>query len=87
MKANHIPVTERLESRIRKMSYRLDGAMVRKKGQFYMGCNRCDITIISLHMEGDHHTWCPYRGLQKQIDYYKRLLSEAKLVETSGART
>jgi len=87
VKANYITVTERLESRIRKMSYRLEGAIVRKKGQFYMSCKRCDITLISLSIEGDHRTGCPYRGFQKQIDYYKRLLSEANSVETLRART
>lgn len=80
MKANHIPVTERLRNRICKLGVRLEGAHIKSpnKGNPYWCCAECGIHDPSLYVEGGrHHHGCPIQGLDKQIEYYKRLLSEA----------
>lgn len=73
MKANHIPVQERLLSRIRKMEYVEADVWVPKK--YYPYCRHCHITNVQLSIDGDHYQGCPIRGWAKQIAYYKMLLA------------
>lgn len=79
MKANHVPRAERLRNRIRFLSYRRDENHVPSptKGNPYWCCKECGIHDPELSIRnGKHFGNCQVSGLQKQIDYYKRLLAE-----------
>lgn len=76
MKANHIPVAERLQNRINKLEFRLEEGITRNRKRFYAYCKYCDRDIISIHMDG-HHTFCRLRGIDKQIAYFQKLLIQA----------
>jgi hypothetical protein len=75
MKTNHVPRAVRIKNRINKLCYRREGIFIRGKGRYYMFCRCCDRTNIQVSMEGHPHP-CRYRGLDKEIAYYRRLLSE-----------
>lgn len=82
MKANHRPVYERLTSRISKLELRKDGIWSRKR--FYPQCKSCRITNIELSLQGAHHDYCKFKGLDKEIEYYKKLRNE--LSEQKGVK-
>ncbi len=81
MKSNHIPVSVRLKERIRNLQSRIDAAHVKSpsKGNPYWCCAECGIYDPQKSVnDGKHYKHCPIEGLDKQIEYYKRLLEEAE---------
>lgn len=81
MKANRIPVTERLKKKISKLEYRHDLNHIKSpyKGNPYWCCAHCRIHDPELSIrQGKHFYKCPLQGLDKEILYYKNLLVEAQ---------
>lgn len=77
MKANHISAERRLANRISKLEIRLDESFVRIRKRFYPYCKYCDKTNIEVSMNG-HSSYCPIKGIDKEIKYYKDLLDKLK---------
>lgn len=77
MKANHIPVEKRLLSRIYKLQNELDNSMKRSRKRFYMFCQYCDQTVITVAMKG-HGSGCKVYGHAKQIVHYRKLLDQVR---------
>lgn len=80
MKANHIPVKERLEVRIRKLEYRQEAAHVpshsRSSGNPYWMCRECHIHDPELSCrDGKHFSGCSIQGIAAEIRHYQRLLA------------
>lgn len=77
MRANHVPVMERLRNRITKLEYRAEAAHVPSDsaGNPYYMCSYCGIHDPQLSIDdGKHYKGCPMQGIKKEIQYYKQLL-------------
>ena len=83
MKANHIPAERRLTNRISKLEMRLEEAFKTTRKRFYPYCRYCEKTNIQVSMDG-HQSYCPIKGLDKEIQYYKKLLEEIINKENSN---
>lgn len=80
MKANRIPVIERLQNKIWKLQGRYEENHIKSpsKGNPYYCCKACGIHDPELSIrDGKHFRNCPMQGVDKEIDYYKKLLAEA----------
>lgn len=78
MRANRVPVIERLRNRIAKLEYRAEAAHVPSdsSGNPYYMCSYCRIHDPQVSINnGRHYTGCPMQGIQREIQYYKQLLS------------
>ena len=82
MKANHISAERRLTSRIWKLEARLDNAFKKTRKRFYPYCRHCEKTNVQVSMDG-HARYCPVRGLDQEIQYYKKLLEALSKVDPS----
>ena len=79
MKANHIPQAERIKNRINGLLVRQDAARrPARGGNPYWSCRECGIYDPQLSINGAHYKGCPVQGLDKQIEYFKNLLTTAK---------
>lgn len=79
MKANHIPVRERLTRRITGLEARLDASRKHRKGNPYYYCTLCGIHDPALYVpNGRHHKNCPMQGIEKQIEHFRCLLAEVQ---------
>lgn len=80
MKANHIPVQERLRQRIWGLELKLDRSHQpsphRRQGNPYYHCTGCGLHDPQISISG-HLKRCPYKGIPKEIEHYKRLLAQA----------
>lgn len=77
MKANRVPVTERLHSRIMKLEIKEDNAWVRiGGGNPYRQCRYCRVTNVEVTYNG-HFSGCEIKGIYKEIQHYKNLLKQA----------
>lgn len=81
MRHNHIPRVERIEQRVYRLEIRLEQSRAKgRHGNPYTRCKGCNIHDPELSIRnGRHFAGCPYQGLDKQILYYKALLTEARL--------
>lgn len=78
MKANHVPVTDRLERRIQKLFQAEDDCWVKYGGgNPYRFCRHCLVSNVDETVKG-HRVGCRFRGFEKQVAHFKRLLAEAK---------
>lgn len=80
MRANHVPVQDRLRNRIRKLEVRRDYNHIPSpnKGNPYWCCRRCGIHDPSRSInKGRHHHGCPLQGIDKEIEYYRSLLEQS----------
>lgn len=80
MKANHVPVVERLRNRIYQLERQADENHVKSpsKGNPYWCCNTCGIHDPELsNRGGKHFKGCTMGGIDKQVEHYKRLLEQA----------
>lgn len=85
MKSNHVPVTERLQTRIDKLYAKIQYGDYWTRKRFYPQCMHCGITNISCNMnDGGHYPGCPIPGLIKEIKYYESLLKAARPLTPSG---
>ena len=81
MRANHIPVVERLKHRIRQLESRADINHVKSpyKGNPYWCCKVCGIHDPELSIRrGKHFSGCTVGGIPREVDHYKALLEAAK---------
>ena len=77
MRANHVPVAERLKRRIAALQLQIDVNHVKSpsKGNPYWCCKVCGIHDPELSIrDGKHFFGCWVGGLRKQVEHYKRLL-------------
>lgn len=80
MKANHIHVIDRLENRISKLECKKEASHVPiGGGNPYWKCSECDIADPELSVRGRHYKNCSMQGIEKQINYFKRLLNIEKI--------
>lgn len=73
MKNNHIPVTERLRSRISALQVRYDSGVGRKRSNPYNFCKGCGKHAPTISNEG-HGKGCYVMGLRNEIKHYRKLL-------------
>lgn len=80
MRANHVPVVERLESRISKLEALEDSVWIKgRRGNPYNRCRHCNVHTPEFSNRGYRHfNHCPYQGLKNEIRFYKKLLVIAK---------
>jgi hypothetical protein len=79
MRANHIPVVERLQNRIQKLQHQMDINHVKSpnKGNPYWCCKVCGIHDPELSTtKGKHRHGCNVGGIPKEITYYQMLLDK-----------
>jgi len=77
MKDNHISVEERLSRRISRMEMRLDSDEAWGQygdGNPYWYCKGCNKAEPEISISG-HGKGCWVAGLEKEIEYYKNLLT------------
>lgn len=80
MRANHVPVVERLKNRIRRLQFRADENHVKSpyKGNPYWCCKVCGVHDPELSIRrGKHFQWCTVGGIENEIEHYKKLLEIA----------
>lgn len=75
MKANRIPIKQRLENRIRKLYYRYEDSRSPSPspGNPYWYCKGCGKHDPEISISG-HGKHCPFKGILKEIQHYKTLL-------------
>jgi hypothetical protein len=84
MKDNQIPRYKRLENKIRKLESIEYGLWVKiRKGNPYLRCKYCDVTNVQNTLTS-HHKYCKYKGIEKEIRYYKNILSNFKCSVCGG---
>lgn len=80
MKSNHSPTIERLKNKIWKLESRYENSRAQKSPNPYYYCVGCGIHDPQLSVRmGLHFKNCQYQGLEKEIEYYKKLLKEEEI--------
>ncbi len=75
MTKNHVPLNERLQNRINKLSAKIQHGDYWTKAKYYPKCIYCGITNVQCSM-GGHHKDCEVPGIEKEIAYYKSLMKK-----------
>ncbi len=78
MKANRFPRAARLRDRIAKLQIAEMCCWVKiGRGNPYRRCKFCNATNVEVNRtDGGHNHPCRFRGIEKEIAHYQRLLAE-----------
>lgn len=88
MKANRIPVVDRLQARITKLWSRIRYGDYWNNRRFYPKCIYCGITNVACDIAGGkHHQGCLVPGVLKEIAYYEGLLTQARTLHDHQSET
>lgn len=75
MKNNSVPVTTRLRRRISGLQGKLPQTVPIGGGNPYHKCSDCERSMPEISGSG-HYQGCSLPGIEKEIEHYKRVLSE-----------